>query len=84
MPINLSLPPDLVAQVDALAGPRGRSTFVEAAIRKAVKRERLRVAWDSAAGALSAEEYPFWRTSEDVVSWVRERRSEDTDPGAAP
>lgn len=81
VPTNLSLPRDLVAQVDALAGPRGRSAFVEEALRKAVRRERLRVAWAQVAGALSAEEYPYWRTSEDVVSWVRGSRAEETDAG---
>jgi hypothetical protein len=81
VPTNLSLPRALVAEVDALAGRRGRSAFVESALRRAVKRERLRAAWERAAGALSAEEYPYWRSPEDVVSWVRERRAEETREG---
>jgi hypothetical protein len=27
------------------------------------------------------EHYPHWRTSEDVVAWVRMMRAEETDPG---
>ena len=41
---NLTLPPDLVAQVDEIAGPRGRSRFVEEAVRRELRRERLREA----------------------------------------
>jgi metal-responsive CopG/Arc/MetJ family transcriptional regulator len=77
---NLSLPEDLVAEVDAVAGRRGRSAFVEQAIRDRLRRERLRSAMTQAAGAWSAEAYPGFGSSEDVVRWVRERRQERTRP----
>jgi len=47
---NLTLPPELVAEIDVIAGPRGRSRFVEDAVRRAVERERLRVAASRVAG----------------------------------
>lgn len=78
IPVNLSLPEDLVAELDSVSGPRNRSAFAEEALRKAIKRERLRVAIERTAGSLRAEDYPHWRTSEDVVAWVRQMRAEVT------
>lgn len=83
IPTNLTLPPDLVAEIDAVAGPRGRSSFVEEAVRARLRRERFREAM-RAAGSLSAVDYPHWATSAQVVEWVREQRAQETDPGPAP
>jgi metal-responsive CopG/Arc/MetJ family transcriptional regulator len=81
VPTNLSLPADLVAEIDEVAGPRNRSRFVEDALRRAIHREQYRIAGERAAGVFRAEDYPYWRTSEDVVAWVREMRAEETDHG---
>jgi predicted transcriptional regulator len=81
VPTNLSLPADLVAELDEIAGPRNRSAFAEAAIRKALKRERFRIAGEQHFGSLNLDDYPHWRTSEDVVEWVRMMRAEVTDSG---
>ena len=81
VPTNLSLPADLVAAVDAMAGARGRSRFIEDATRAALKRERLRLMIERTAGVLRTEDYPHWATSVDVVAWVREARAEETDLG---
>ena len=78
IPVNLSLPEDLVRTLDQIAGPRRRSAFAEEAIRRAIKREQFRIAGERYAGALKAEDYPHWRTSEDVVEWVRMMRAEET------
>ena len=77
---NLTLPPDLVAEIDAVAGRRNRSAFAETALRRALKREQLRIAIERTAGVLSAEDYPEWATSEKVVEWVRASRAEGRDP----
>ena len=82
MATNLSLPPDLVAEIDAVAGKRNRSAFVEDAVRRKLRREQLRSAMARTAGVLSLEHYPQWATSEQVVEWVRESRAEQTDPGS--
>ena len=79
---NLTLPPDLVAEIDAVAGRRNRSAFAEEALRRALKREQSRLAIERTAGAWSAEEYPEFATSEMVVEWVRAQRSEGRDPWA--
>jgi predicted transcriptional regulator len=81
VPVNLSLPEDLIEALDAVAGPRRRSAFAEDALRRAIKREEFRVAGEKYAGSLKAEDYPHWRTSEDVVEWVRMMRAEETDHG---
>jgi predicted transcriptional regulator len=81
IPVNMSLPEELVSQLDEIAGPRNRSAFAEEALRRALRRERLRLAIERTAGSLPMEHYPHWRTSADVVAWVRMMRAEETDPG---
>jgi predicted transcriptional regulator len=85
IPVNLSLPEDLVRDLDEVSGPRNRSAFAEQALRRAIKREQFRIAGERYAGSLKAGDYPHWRTSEDVVAWVRMMRAEETstdvDPG---
>ena len=78
IPVNMSLPEELVRQLDQVAGPRNRSTFAEEALRRAIRREQFRIAAERYAGSLKAKDYPHWRTSEDVVAWVREMRAEET------
>ncbi len=78
---NLLLPAELVREVDRFAGPRNRSRYVAEALEARLRRDRLREAVRATAGALSAEDYPHWATSELVQAWVRERRDEVTDPG---
>jgi predicted transcriptional regulator len=81
IPVNLSLPVDLVAELDEVAGPRNRSAFAEEALRRAIKREQWRSSIERTAGSLPMEDYPHWRTSADVVAWVRMMRAEETDTG---
>lgn len=81
MRTNLLLPKDLVDEVDHFAGARGRSRYVAEALRARLKRDRLKEVIERTAGVWSAEEYPEFATSENVVEWVRARRAETTDPG---
>ena len=78
VPVNLSLPEDLVADLDEVAGPRKRSAFAEDALRRAIKREQFRIVAEEVAGSLDPKDYPYWKTSEDVVEWVRMMRAEET------
>jgi hypothetical protein len=75
---NLLLPEALLKEVDRFAGPRGRSRFVAEALEARLKRERLREAIRSTAGILNPEDYPYWRTADDVLEWVRAGRAERT------
>ncbi|MBI3751744.1 MAG: CopG family transcriptional regulator [Chloroflexi bacterium] len=71
---NLLLPEALVAEVDRIAGPRGRSRFVAEALEERLERERRRVAAREAAGAW--RDHPLFPTSRDVAAWVRAGRVE--------
>jgi hypothetical protein len=79
MRTHISLPDDLIAEIDAIAGPRKRSQFIEEAVRAKLRREQLRVAMRAAAGSLNPADYPYWRTPEDVSLWVRESRELDNE-----
>ena len=78
---NLSLPKDLVDELDKVAGRRGRSAYVERVLEREMRRERARRAWMAAAGSLKDADYPHWATPELVQQWVRAQRAEKTDPG---
>jgi hypothetical protein len=69
---TVTVPAELMEQVDELAGPRGRSAFVTEAIEARVKRERLRAALDRVHGIYVGT--PFEMDDEQAYRWVREQR----------
>ena len=69
------LPDDLLADVDALVGPRGRSAFLTEVIREAVNRRRLLQILTNAEPILKEEDYPEFRNGSEA--WVRRLREED-------
>lgn len=81
---NLMLPPELVAEVDRIAGPRNRSRYVAEAVKTRLRRDHLKEVWDRSFGILKAEDYPYWATSDMVVEWVRALRAEETNSGPDP
>ena len=74
---NLTLPDDLLAQVDALAGPRGRSRYVAEAVAQRVKRDKLGQAIADARGVFVGTRYQMNR--EQVSAWVDQLRTEESD-----
>ena len=74
---NLTLPADLMAEVDALAGPRGRSRYVAEAVAQRVKRDKLGKAIRETAGIMVGK--PGWMSPDEVVAWVDFLRNEETD-----
>ncbi|HET8571029.1 MAG TPA: ribbon-helix-helix protein, CopG family [Candidatus Limnocylindria bacterium] len=74
---NLTLPDELMAEVDELAGPRGRSRYVAEAVAQRVKRDRLGVAIRDTAGAMVGR--PGAMTPDEVVAFVDRLRSEESD-----
>jgi len=72
---HVILPDDLLAEVDALVGPRGRSAFLTDVIRDAVNRRRLLAFLSSKEPVLKDEDYPEFRDGAAV--WVRQMRDED-------
>ena len=81
---NLMLTPELVAEVDRIAGPRNRSRYVAEAVTARLRRDHLKEVWDRSFGIMKAEDHPEWATSEMVVEWVRALRAEETDHGSGP
>lgn len=75
---NLTLPEELLREVDEIAGPRGRSRYVAEAVLQRVKRDRLGQAIRETAGIMVGK--PGWMSPDEVVRWVDELRSEETDP----
>jgi hypothetical protein len=69
-----------MSDIDALVGPRGRSSFLVRAARNELKREALRKALDTARGALVGT--PGWRSPDEIIQFVDGLRSEDRDPWA--
>jgi metal-responsive CopG/Arc/MetJ family transcriptional regulator len=72
---NVTLPEDLLRQVDELAGPRGRSAFVAEAVKAKVKRESLRKALDDLRGITIGT--PSHMTPDEAYRWVRSMREDD-------
>jgi metal-responsive CopG/Arc/MetJ family transcriptional regulator len=74
---NLTLPEDLMAEVDELAGPRGRSRYVAEAVAQRVKRDKLGKAIRETAGIMVGSPYQMDR--DQVTAWIDFLRSEETD-----
>lgn len=73
---NVTLPEDILREVDELAGPRGRSRYVAEAVAQRLKRDRLGKAIRETAGVMVGKS--GWMSPEEVVRWVDELRSEET------
>jgi hypothetical protein len=74
---NVTLPADLLVQVDQFAGHRGRSRYVAEAVAQRVRRDALGEAIRETAGAMVGR--PGWMSPDEVVRWVDDLRSEETD-----
>lgn len=71
---NLTLPIELIREVDALAGPRGRSAYVAEAVRYRLKRDRLRRVLDETYGAATGQSE--WMDADEAYRWVRSLRED--------
>jgi metal-responsive CopG/Arc/MetJ family transcriptional regulator len=72
---NVTLPEDLLEQVDELAGARGRSRYIVAALTKAVRRDRQQRAFAAAAGAMVGKAGQM--SAEEVLTFVNGLRDGD-------
>jgi len=76
MRVHVYLDEDLVAELDELVGDRGRSSFIEDAVRAQVDRERRwRAIW-SAVGSVGDRGHAW---DPDPAAWVHEQRRRDTE-----
>lgn len=74
MRMHIELEDALVAKVDGIAGPRGRSSFVRLAVERAVEQEQRRAELRSAAGTIADHSHEW---DADVAGWVRLNRRTD-------
>jgi len=74
---NLTLPEDLLREVDDIAGPRGRSRYVAEAVAQRVRRDKLGQALRKTAGVVAGT--PRAMSRREVSAWIERLRSEETD-----
>lgn len=74
MRMHIELDDDLVAEVDRLAGPRGRSDFVREALRMAIDRQVRAEALRRAAGVIDDGGHEW---DDDPAAWVEQQRRGD-------
>lgn len=74
---NLTLPEELIQEIDEVAGPRGRSRYVAEAVTQRLKRDRLGRAIKATAGVFRGT--PYQMSREQVSALIEELRSEETD-----
>ena len=74
---NLTLPEELIKEVDQFAGPRGRSRYVAEAVAQRLKRDRLGLAIEDTAGILRGTKHQMSRR--EVSRWIRDLRSDSAD-----
>jgi metal-responsive CopG/Arc/MetJ family transcriptional regulator len=74
MRLHISLDDDIVRALDGRVGQRQRSTFIAAAVRRALDDERRWEDIEGAVGALSDSQHAW---DIDPAAWVREQRTAD-------
>jgi hypothetical protein len=80
---HILLPDDLIQEIDALVGPRGRSSFLVETARNEVRRQKLLQFLES-----SAKDQPGWtdkkhpELAHGAGAWVRKLRSQSETRGS--
>lgn len=73
----MTLPASVLAQVDRLAGERGRSRYVADAVAQRVRRDELGAAIRETAGVMVGR--PGWMSPDEVDRMLEELRSDDAE-----
>jgi hypothetical protein len=71
---HILLPYDLVREIDAIVGPRGRSAFLVETAREAVRRRKLLEFLESDTPGWKDRDHPEF--AKGTAAWVRQIRSE--------
>jgi metal-responsive CopG/Arc/MetJ family transcriptional regulator len=74
MRMHITVDDALVAELDRLAGPRGRSAFIAELIRRGLEDEHR---WDDIESALGTISESGHEWDHDPAAWVREGRASD-------
>ncbi len=75
---TITLPEELMDEIDRVAGARGRSGFIARAVRNELRRAKLARALDEARGTLVGTD--AWRSGNEIIEFVDRLRSDDRDP----
>ena len=78
MRLHITLDDAVVAALDERVGPRRRSSFVAAAVRRALEDEQRWDALEVSAGALQDQPHDW---DDDPAGWVRAQRAESRRAG---
>jgi hypothetical protein len=78
---HILIPADLLREIDAIAGPRGRSAFLLDTAREEVRRRKLLRFLESDEPAWRDEDHPELKNGSSA--WVRKLRSESERRGVA-
>lgn len=70
---NLTLPADLLEQIDRVAGPRGRSSYIASVMAKQVRRDIQKAVFEKAAGAMIGK--PGWMNPDEALAFAKELRA---------
>ncbi len=71
---TITLPADLARRLKESVPQRKRSEFMAEAVEDLLRKVESKEAWANAAGICKAEDYPHWRTPEDVRRYIDELR----------
>ena len=77
---HVLLPEDLLREIDALVGPRGRSSFLVETARQEVRRQKLVHFLESKNSAWKNKDHP--ELAEGAAAWVSKLRTESEARGA--
>ena len=77
---HILLPDDLLRDIDALVGPRGRSSFLVETARREVRRQKLLHFLESKNAAWNEKDHP--ELDGGAIGWVRQLRTESEPRGA--
>jgi hypothetical protein len=79
---HVLLPENLLREIDALVGPRGRSSFLVETARQEVRRQKLLHFLESKDPSWKDEEHS--ELGDDAAAWVRGLRLQGENRGSAP
>jgi hypothetical protein len=72
---NITIPEDVLARIDEVAGPRGRSAYIAEVLARQVRRDHARKVFADLAGALEGSK-TWGETDEEVLANLRALRDE--------
>lgn len=70
---NLTLPVDLLEQIDRVAGPRGRSSYIASVVAKQVRRDLQRKVFEETFGVMIGK--PGWMNPDEALAFAKELRA---------